>query len=321
MIEAMWPEFRAIVEKDRASGRPGLEELSIADAREVMAAALVRWGGAGPEMGSITERAAVTSDGEIPITFYVPEGPTQPLPVLAYVHGGGFILGSVRTHDALVRALAAAGCMIVASIEYERAPESRFPGPPAQCLGAVGWIRDHARELGGDPGRVAIAGDSSGATIAATVCLLMRDQGVPPLVAQCLLYPPLTRACDTPSWGRCGTGHFLNRTTMRWFWDLYLQAGRDAALAEPLHAADLRGLPPTLLLLPGLDPLVDEGKAYAARLGESGVEVQTIHRPGAIHGYLGMGGISPRARDDLGMVGARIEALISASPAAPHPAM
>jgi acetyl esterase/lipase len=147
---------------------------------------------------------------------------------------------------------------------------------------------------------------------------MMRAVGARPLLAQCLLYPPLARACDTPSWARFGTGHFLERTTMRWFWDIYLEGRPSAALAGPLRAADLSGLPPTLLMLPGLDPLADEGRTYAARLQESDVEVQTIHRSGGIHGYLGMGGISPRAREDLGTVGTLVGALIRCSSPASH---
>jgi acetyl esterase len=302
MTAGMWPEFQAIIEKDRASGHRALEELPVARTREVMAAALVRWGGPGPEMASVTERLVSSSHGDVPVTIYAPVVSANPLPAVLYVHGGGFVLGSVRTHDALGRHLAVAGSVLVVSVEYARAPESPFPVQAAQCAAVASWMRDNIRGLGGDPDRMAIAGDSAGATIAASVCLLMRALGEPPLAVQCLLYPPLASACDTRSWRRLGTDHFLNRSTMRWFWDNYLQ-DRRGALSEPLLVADLAGLPSALLVLPGLDPAADEGAAYAKRLQEAGVDVQTIHRPGAIHGYLGMAGISPQARRDLLSVG------------------
>ncbi len=217
----------------------------------------------------------------------------MPRPTIAWFHGGGWVCGSVEQSDITCRRLAAAAGAVVVSVEYRRAPEAQFPAPLEDCLAATRWCADHAADLGGDPRRLVVGGDSAGGNLAAAVALAVRDAGDGPTIAfQLLVYPVTDARCDSPSHAENGVGYLLTSAGMRWFWDHYLgdrPGAGDDHLASPLQAPDLSGLPPALVITAEYDPLRDEGEAYAQRLAEAGVEVRCSRYDGMLHGFFGMG--------------------------------
>ena len=214
-----------------------------------------------------------------------------PLPLLLFLHGGGWVTGDLDSHDAVSRALAnASGCKVVA-IAYRLAPEHKFPAALLDAYAALRWLAEHAAELGVDPRRIAISGDSAGGNLAAAVSLMARDRGGPALAFQVLVYPVAQHAFDSPSYLEYADGHLLTREGMRWYWNHYLPdtaAGLDP-LASPLLAPDLRGLPPALVITAECDPLCDESEAYAKRLAQAGVAVEYKRYDGMIHAFFSLG--------------------------------
>jgi acetyl esterase len=221
--------------------------------------------------------------GPIRARLYRPEGDGR-LPLLVYLHGGGWMLGSIDSFDTLVRALANAAGAIVLSVGYRLAPEAPFPAGLEDCLSAVRWAASNAAELGADPERLAVAGDSAGANLATVVARRLR--GEVDLRMQALIYPVTDAGCNTASYREFGERHGLTAASMQRFWNLYLD-GADGMHpdASPLRAQDLTGLPPAIVLTAGCDPLRDEGEAYADALRAAGVEVECHRYEGAIHGF------------------------------------
>jgi acetyl esterase len=210
------------------------------------------------------------------------------LPATLFCHGGGFVLGDLDTHDALCRSIALSADCVVVSPDYRRAPETKFPGPVEDCYAALAWLAGHASRLDIDPHRLAVWGDSAGATLAVAAALLARSRG-PTLRHLALFYPITDASCDTASMHEFARGYILTRAAMQWFWSLYLEKPQDAAnpLASVLRA-QLTGLPTTTLVTAEFDPLRDEGEAFADRLRASGVTVFARRYPGMIHGFAGM---------------------------------
>jgi acetyl esterase len=236
----------------------------------------------------VRDLAATGRAGDVPVRVYRPAA-EGPLPAIAYYHGGGFVIGSLDTHDGTCRALAnATGCAVV-SVDYRLAPEHRFPAAPEDCWSALAWMASEGEALGLDPERLAVAGDSAGGNLAAATALLARERG-PELRFQLLVYPVTDHGFDTPSYLENGEGYFLSAAMMRWFWQQYLEDASHGAdpLASPLRAADLAGLPEALVLTAEYDPLRDEGEAYAARLRAAGVPTELQRYPGQIHGFFSM---------------------------------
>ncbi len=222
----------------------------------------------------------------------------QLLPALLYLHGGGWVVGDIDSHDSVCRALARrAGCVVL-SVDYRLAPEHRFPAAPEDAWAALLWLHENAAAIGADPDRLAVGGDSSGGNLAAVLALWARDRGGPKIAAQVLIYPVTDFDLDTPSYRSVGTGYGLTRESMRWYWEQYLTDPGDGVSpdASPLRATDFRNLAPALVITCELDPLESEGSAYAAALGAAGVPVEHIHEEGMIHGYIRMAGVIERAR-------------------------
>lgn len=239
--------------------------------------------------------------GDIPLRLYWPRSSQDPLPVLLWLHGGGFVLGSLDSYDAICRQLAhRADCLVVAA-DYRLAPEHKFPAAVEDCQAALAWTGSHAAALGGDPNRIAIGGDSAGGNLSAVVSRLARDAGGPPLVLQLLIYPGTAAAPDSASHQRCAEGYLLSQRTIRWFYKHYLNAPDDAhdPRFAPLLADDLSGLPPALVMVAGYDPLHDEGVAYAEHLREAGNRVEIIDYPGMVHAFLSMAGAVDTAREAM----------------------
>lgn len=240
-----------------------------------------------PELARVEDLRIPGPGGELRVRIYTPFG-TGPFGVCLYFHGGGWVLNSVDTHDDLVRRLtAAAGCVFV-SVDYRLAPEHQYPAAVEDGYAALQWVAEHAAEFHADSARLAVAGDSAGANVAAVACLMTRDRGGPPIRQQVLAYPITDCDLDRGSYQENADGYFLTRGQMQWFWDLYCPdvARRREPYASPLRAESLAGLPPALIFTAEYDPLRDEGDAYAAALQAAGVPVTLRRLDGLIHAYL-----------------------------------
>jgi acetyl esterase len=224
--------------------------------------------------------------------LYVPEGCSDNPPLTVYFHGGGWVLGTLETHDGTCRALARASGSAVLSVAYRLAPEHPFPAPLEDCYDALCWTQDNGARLGINPARIAVAGDSAGANLAAATAILARDRGGPALRHQLLIYPVADNSFTQASYSDNGGGdYFLSTDMMAWFWALYLGDKKDEAdlsLARIVDVADLSGLPPATVITAEYDPLRDEGMVYAQRLADAGVAVDSAIAPGMIHGFFSM---------------------------------
>lgn len=225
--------------------------------------------------------------GQISARVYRPAA-SVPSPTVVFFHGGGWVIGSVDTHDSQARLIAEGAAAVVVSVDYRLAPEHPFPAALDDCTTATQWAIDHATDLGGVPGVVAIAGDSAGGNLAAAVALRLRDRGEGGLAAQLLIYPVTDAAGATRSYVENAEGYFLEAETMRWFWSHYLSGAPPTPESSVIDAADLGGLPPAIVVTAQYDPLRDEGVAYARRLEEAGVDVTLVECDGLIHGFFGM---------------------------------
>jgi acetyl esterase len=226
---------------------------------------------------------------EIPLRVYRPRD-DHPLPIVVWFHGGGWTIGSIETHDMTCRSLAnGVGCVVV-SVDYRLAPEHKFPAAVEDALAATQWVADHATEVGGDPARVAVAGDSAGGNLAAVVSLLARDAGGPDLVFQLLVYPVTDHEFESASMVENATGYYLERVSMRWFCHEYLNDESDGAdwRFSPVRAPDLTRLPPAFVLTAEFDPLRDQGERYARELEAAGTAVELRRYDGVFHGFFGM---------------------------------
>lgn len=237
------------------------------------------------------------------------------LPVLLYLHGGGFTIGSVATHDALCRQLAhLAGCAVV-SLDYRLAPEHRFPTASNDAWDALQWLAAHGASLGLDPMRLAVGGDSAGGTLAAACAILARDAGLP-LALQLLIYPGTCAHQDTDSHLRYAHGLVLERAGIQWFFDNYVRNAADRGdwRFAPLLAPDLEGVAPACFCLAELDPLVDEGVQYADLLRMAGVPVQLDIYKGVTHEFIKMGRAIPEARQAHADLAAALRAALGTAP-------
>ena len=203
---------------------------------------------------------------------------------MAYFHGGGWVFGNHESDDPLCRDLCVRADAVIVSVDYRHAPEARFPAAPDDTFAAIKWIAEHAVELGGVPGELAVAGWSAGANLAAVVCQLARDADGPTIVGQLLLTPVTDCDFSRASYADNGEGYILTTKLMQWFWDHYAdRADRTDPKASPLRATNLAGLPPTMIITGEFDPLRDEGIAYANALRAAGVAVRHSAARGHIH--------------------------------------
>ena len=236
------------------------------------------------ELDDVAQIFDVDIDG-VPARVYRPESDVA-LPVFVYLHGGGWITGRIDSYDPICRVFAARSPAVVVSVDYRLAPEHRFPIAADDAWAATRWAAANAAEIGGDPERIVVAGDSAGGNLAAVVALRARDAGLP-LALQILIYPAVDADLDSSGFERLGEGLNLTRAKMQWFWDLYLD-GADGGdpQASPLRAADMSGLAPALIMTAEYDPLVDEAEAYAGRLEAAGVPVTMTRYDGEVHGFM-----------------------------------
>jgi len=258
-------------------------------------------------------------DGSIDIRVYSPAA-DEPLPVLVYWHGGGWVIADLDTYDASPRALANAARCIVVSGHYRQAPENPFPAAVEDAYATYEWVREHAAELGGDPERIAVAGESAGGNLAAVVAQMAKEQGALP-VFQLLVYPITNHDFDTPSMRESEGAKPLSTEMMRWFWDHYLEneADGDSPKASPLRSPDLGGLPPALVVLAEVDPLRSEGEQYADRLRDAGVDVEVRQYDGVTHEFFGMTAVLEPAREAVSLAAERLRAAFAVDGAVEMP--
>jgi len=241
-------------------------------------------------LAAVEDVIALTCAGDVPVRVYTP-AIADAYGLLVYLHGGAFFLGSLDTHDHVVRSLAKATGLRVLSVGYRRAPEARYPAGLRDCYGVVRWAAENADITQWDGATLAVAGDSSGGTFATAVAALARDEGFARITAQVLLYPSLDLDFDTdryPSRRENATGNGLETAALKSFNAFYLASGANPAdpLVSPIIRADLTGLPPALIITAEHDPLRDEGEQYGQRLREAGVDTTMTRYPGATHGFV-----------------------------------
>lgn len=306
------PQIRAFLDTLAASGLPPVETLTPREARLQMEAGSLMLGRL-PEVGRAEDLTAPGPAGPVRLRLTAPASRGGgPLPALVYLHGGGWVTGSLFSHGHLCRALTLTAGLAVVAVDYRLAPEHPFPAALDDAEAATRWVIDQAAALGTDPARVAVGGDSAGGALAAAVARRLRDQGGPPLAAQLLIYPATDADFDTPSYLACAEGYMLTRAAMVWYWDQYLPDGARRADpdAAPLRAERFEGLPPAVVVTAEYDPLRDEGEAYARRLADAGVPVRLLHYDGMVHGFLRRYRLLDRGRPALEEICAALRALI-----------
>jgi acetyl esterase len=275
---------------------PPLAEVPLAEAR---ARLRERPRVGGPEVEEVTDREIPGPAGPLRVRLYRPGHGTRP--VVVFFHGGGWVLCDLDSHDALCRELADRTGAVVVSVDYRLAPEHPFPAAAEDAFAATVWVAGHSGELDVDPARVAVAGDSAGGNIAASVALMARDRGGPELALQLLVYPVLAPDFDSGSYRENAAGPVISRDDMRWFWDQYVadEAARSNPYASPLLAPDVRGVAPAHVVTAQHDPLRDEGEMFADRLRGAGVAATNTRYGGMFHGFLSYGAVLPAARQAM----------------------
>jgi acetyl esterase len=286
----------------KSANVPELWQLTPAQAREQYMLRVAKLATKEPVFRSFDRR--IPGPGQdLTIRVYEPREakPGEKLPVLLWFHGGGFVIGNLDTHDHACRALATQAECLVVAVDYRLAPECKFPAAVDDCMAALRWLALHAVEIGGDPSRIAVGGDSAGANLATVCAIVARNDGYPKLAHQLLIYPCTAPEPETPSHRKFAEGYLLTRNTITWFYKQYLRSPRESNdfRFAPLVAEDLSSLPPALVLVAGYDPLRDEGVDYAKRLIEAGNRVTLVNYEGMIHGFLLMGGAVDGAKRAL----------------------
>lgn len=291
------PEIRTILEVMAAQGAPPLETLPIAEARKATYG-LMPLAGEPETVGRVEDRSIPVRSGEIAVRIYTPAG-DGPFPGVVYLHGGGWVICDLETHDPVCRAICRRANAVVVAVDYRLAPEHKFPVALEDSEAAVRWTSANAATLGIDPARLAVAGDSAGANMATVIAARARDARGPAIALQVLVYPVTNLSSrDTPSHREFAEDHFLTAASMDWFTAQFLSRPEEARHphASPALLEDVSGLPPALVITAECDPLCDEGEAYARRMQAAGVRVTLTRYAGMIHPFLNFLGVTPGAQ-------------------------
>ena len=289
IIKQIDHELKELLQEFASAGIPPWNQLSIHSARRIEQKILED--PPGPSIQRIHEMGFSGPAGEVRVRIFTPDnaGP-EPLPVLVYLRGGGWVVGNLDSDEGVCRGIAkCVGCIVV-SVDYSRAPEHNFPVSVKETYQALNWCADNASAFGGDPNRIGVAGSSAGGNLAASTTILARETGRPSIEGQILFYPMLDPNQDRDSYHEYEDGPLITRDDIAWFWDHYLSDRIHAhnPLATPLRSRNLSGLPPTTVVTAGIDPLRDEGIAYAERLDDAGVNVKHRHYPELTHIFLNL---------------------------------
>ncbi|MDP1840497.1 MAG: alpha/beta hydrolase [Reyranella sp.] len=292
MLDAEARTLLDLMDAATKAGRPKLESLPHLVGRKAVDKMSEDGEADPPAVAEVADGGFAGPASEIRFRRYKPMGAKAGLlPTLIYYHGGGFVIGTIETHDSTCRRLANKSRCQVISIDYRLAPEHPFPAPIDDGVAAFRHIRDNAESFGVDATRIAVGGDSAGGAIAAVVCQLCRDAREQGPAFQMLIYPATDSSQESGSRKAFIEGYFLSGALMTWFWEAYVP-DEDTDLADlrlsPLLAKDFTGLPPAFVLTAGYDPLRDEGRAYADKLIDAGVKTTYVNYPGTIHGFFSL---------------------------------
>ena len=301
------PEYRTMLKQMAEVEAPPLVDLPVETGREMYRT--MQPEAPDIEVGSVTD---IDADG-VPARVYRPVG-DGPFPVVMMFHGGGWVIGDLTTADGQSRDVCRGAGALVISVDYRLAPEHRFPAAADDCYAATVWAGRSAAEYGGDPSRLAVAGDSAGGNLAAVVSQMVRDRGGPAIAFQLLVYPVTDGAnFNTASYRENGQDYMLTTDSMHWFWDLYAPNPEDRQnpYASPLLAGDLSNLPPALVMTAEFDPLRDEGEAYARKLAEAGIDANLIRCAGLIHGFFAQTRTIRAAREPMDQACAALKAALA----------
>jgi len=320
------PEAAAILDKMREAAVPAWHSLDPVAGRRAYSDRAMLVAGDTTAVEHVDETTIPGPAGPLGVRIYRPDARGD-RPVLVYVHGGGWTLGSLDTHDEVCRRLARSAGSLVVAPDYRLAPEHPFPAALDDVAATMDWLRGHAQNYGGDPQRVAVGGDSAGGTIAAGLALRLRDTGQTLPDALVLIYPATVARFDTPSYLRNANGRLLTRADCVWFWANYLGRNPEArawspeqvadaamtakspggwsddAYACPGVATDLAGMPPALVVVAGFDPLYDDGVEFARGLRSDGCEAEVLAYDGMIHGFVGLPAPIAAGRDAVTRIG------------------
>jgi acetyl esterase len=300
------PQVQALLQMVEESGLPPLNELSPEGARE-QASTMRDIVGPGPDVPHVEDFTIPTSAGSIGARRYAGENPAG---TLFWIHGGGWVICDLETHDAMCRLLALESGAEVIDIDYRRAPEHPFPAPLEDSWDALRWVAENASS-----GPLIVGGDSAGGNMAAVCALRARDRGGPDIAQQVLVYPVTDCDFTRASYVEHGTppDTFLTTAEMTYFWHHYIpdQAARLSPEASPLRADDLSGLPPTIVVTAEYDPLRDEGIAHAEALRAAGVEVTYYHYDDVVHAFFSLVNLLERGNEAVARVGADIRAAVA----------
>ena len=309
------PQTRALLEQMAASGAPAsLSDLPLDAARAALQQLSQMMDVARSEVDRTEDRDIPGPNGAVPVRIYWPAAAIagSPPPILLLFHGGGYALGDIGTHDNMARFYCARAGVVVINVDYRRSPEHKFPAGIEDCYAVLLWAAAHGREIGANPARIALTGDSAGGNFSAALCQAAKSRNGPAISFQALVYPAVDQSvgANYPSRKALGGGeYFLSLKDIAWISDMYFtdQAREGLSpLASPLLTSDLRGLPPALIITAGLDPLLDEARLYHERLVAAGVPSEYRCFEGTIHGFLSFGGPLEAGREGLALVADRV---------------
>jgi acetyl esterase len=297
------PDAQAALAVMAAAGAPAIETLPAAEAKRMFLESVPQLQGKKEAVAETRDLHAPSPAGEIPLRLYRGVGcPATGAPALVYFHGGGWVVGSIETHDNVCRWIANFAAGVVISVDYRLAPEHPFPAAIEDAAAALRYVAENAGSLGIDARRIAVGGDSAGGNIAAVVALLARDGQVPSVAFQVLIYPVTDVSASQDSYRRYAEDYGLTTAAMRWFREQYLGPAGDGSdwRVSPLRAPSLAGLAPAFVATAGYDVLHDEARDYVARLREAHVPVQLDENTGQIHGFVSMDGLIGEGRPCIG---------------------
>ena len=280
------PQAEMLLKQMESAGAPPLNTLSPSDARRLTAAMFTVAPGSEEPVHKVENRSIPGPAGQLPVRIYTPAG-AGPFPMLVFIHGGGFVICDLDSHDAACRSLTNQAKCVTVSVDYRLAPENKFPAGVEDCFAATKWVADRAKELNADPNRLAVGGDSAGGNLSAVISQLARDAGGPKIAFQLLIYPATEAELDTYS-HKTFTNYFLTKDDIVYFWKHYLRSATDRKDPRVAPAKSFKGLPPALIITAEFDPLRDEGESYGEKLRAGGVPVTVTRYEGMIHGFFSM---------------------------------
>jgi acetyl esterase len=309
------PLVKAFLDRVAQIPRPKTWEVPPAMARQSFTGMMQITGPKDVPVGKVENFTIPGPAGTIRARSYAPIAAVGPLPTLIYFHGGGFVAGSLDSHDGLCRLFSAEGGFKVIAVDYRLAPEHPWPAAVDDAWAATQWIEENAPELGVDAGRIAVGGDSAGGMLTAIVTQLAREKGGLKIAYQLLLFPNTQMGGETSSLNEFAVGYFLERRVIDYFNSLYLTPGADrtSPKVSPLHAKNFASLPQAYVMLAGFDPLHDEGLAYAEKLKGAGVKVTVAEYPDLVHGFIYLQTVLPQAHDAVAQAAKAVKKALDAA--------